>query len=101
MPTHRTKSDEQPEEPTEGNAPEPGAEEQPDETPTKNTPGTDPETGEEAQVDAPDSNPADEVGAGQIQAQFDEINRKGYYGETPDQRDADADTLSVVAKRNQ
>jgi hypothetical protein len=96
MPTNRSKTDD----PDEGTTPE-QPQEQPEETPTKTTPGTDPETGGEADVEAPSENPADEVGAGQIQAQFDEINAKGYYGETPDQRDADADTLSVVAKRNQ
>jgi hypothetical protein len=88
-PTRRHEADESPEQ---------GTQDTPDATPTENTPGTDPETGGPADVEAPAENPADEAGAEQVQATFDEANEKGYFGETPDKRDPDADTLQAVTK---
>jgi hypothetical protein len=88
-PTRRHEADESPEQ---------GPQDTPDATPTENTPGTDPETGGPADVEAPAENPADEAGAEQVQATFDEANEKGYFGETPDKRDPDADTLQAVTK---
>jgi hypothetical protein len=36
---------------------------------------------------------ANEAGGDQVQAQFDEANERGYFGETPDQDDRDRYTL--------
>jgi hypothetical protein len=91
-PTRRHEADESPEQGPQD------TESTPDETATKNTPGTDPVTGGPADVEAPAENPAEEAGAGQVQATFDEANEKGYFGETPDKRDPDADTLQAVTK---
>ena len=43
-----------------------------------------------------EKNPADEVGAGQVQAAFDEANEKGYFGETPDDTPNENYTLKGV-----
>lgn len=44
-----------------------------------------------------DSNPADEVGADEVQAKFDEANERGYFGETPDDEPRESFTLKGVA----
>ena len=64
---------------------------------TKNTPGTNAVTGEAgADVQAPKSNPADEVGADQAQAAFDEANEKGFFGEQVDETPRENFTLRGV-----
>lgn len=42
------------------------------------------------------TNPADDLGADQVQAAFDEANAKGYFGETPDDTDNENYTLKGV-----
>ena len=46
-------------------------------------------------TDAPE-NPADEVGADEVQARFDEANEKGYFGEVPDETPNENYTLKGV-----
>lgn len=42
---------------------------------------------------------ADEVGAGQVQAKFDEANEKGFFGEQVDETPRDEFTLKGVANK--
>jgi hypothetical protein len=42
------------------------------------------------------TNPADDLGADQVQAAFDEANEKGYFGETPDETPNENYTLAGV-----
>lgn len=42
------------------------------------------------------TNAADDLGADQVQAAFDEANAKGYFGETPDATDNENYTLKGV-----
>jgi hypothetical protein len=46
-------------------------------------------------TDAPVS-PADEVGADEVQARFDEANEQGYFGHTPDETPNENYTLKGV-----
>ena len=45
--------------------------------------------------DAPE-NPADDLGAAEVQAKFDEAAEKGYFGEVPDETPNEAYTLKGV-----
>ena len=44
-------------------------------------------------------NPADEVGADQVQSAFDEAAEKGYFGETPDDEPRENFTLKGQSKK--
>lgn len=46
-------------------------------------------------TDAPE-NPADALGADEVQAKFDEANEKGYFGHTPDDTPNENYTLQGV-----
>lgn len=46
-------------------------------------------------TDAPE-NPADEVGADEVQARFDEANEKGFFGNVPDETPNENYTLKGV-----
>lgn len=42
------------------------------------------------------TNPADKVGADEVQAKFDEANEKGYFGSSPDETPRENYTLQGV-----
>jgi hypothetical protein len=44
-----------------------------------------------------DKNAADEVGADEVQAKFDEANKQGFFGSTPDETPRENYTLQGVA----